>query len=137
MLLKALVVAFGAASASKTHVMTSKPVGNYKGSKTVLGEKIKATIDIKNATHLDLIVKGATSLTCLDEPYTFQGRDVVLADTSASDCVERKLEKKHAAFKGATYDMQKNTLTVDVQLHEKKVTGGERKIDVSLELDGE
>ena len=137
MLALRVLMCVGAAAASKTHVMTSRPTGPYKGSEKVLGEKIKAEINIKNASHLDLSISGATNINCVDEPYVFSGRDVLLADTSSTDCVQHKLDKKHAVFKSATYDMSKNSLTVDVTVHVKKLSGGERKIDVSLELAGE
>lgn len=62
---------------------------------------------------------------------------MLLTDHSSSDCVQHKLEKKNAQFEKATYDMHKDTLTVDVKIHHKKVSGGTRKIDVTLELSGQ
>lgn len=66
--LKAVFVSLLLTSTAAVHVMSSHPTGTYKGSKTVLDEKVKATIVLLNSTHLDLDISGAVSISCADEP---------------------------------------------------------------------
>lgn len=135
-MLRGIVLLLAASAVAAVHVQSMTPSGTYRGEKKLLGEKVKASIVLVNSTHLDLAISGAVNINCESEPYVFSGGEITLADHSSSDCVQHKLDKKNAEFRSAKYDARTNELTVDCQIHQKKISGGTRKVDVSLALQG-
>lgn len=94
----------------------SGPAGKYAGSKSVLGEKVQATLDFTNTSSLVLTITGAISLSC-QEDYTYSDPTITLTNAGTSgDCVHDELEKEHASLGDVTYDSGSNQITVKVKI---------------------
>ena len=51
-----------------------------------MGQMIGAILTLHNETSLDIHLEGALGITCDDEPYTFDGHDIVLTNRDKSVC---------------------------------------------------
>lgn len=98
------------------------PSGKYVGSKSVLGEKVDATINFESSSALELTIAGAISLDCTED-YTYSAPNIKLTNAgTAGDCVHDELSKEHASLDSSTYDSGSDQITVVVKVSFLKVT---------------
>ena len=84
---------------------TTTPTGTYKGTKSVLGQSVDATVTIDDASHFDFDISGVASISCKNEAFTLDGGkfSVPGADT-AGDCLHDALSQNNVALSSMTYD---------------------------------
>jgi hypothetical protein len=103
------------------------PSGTYSGTKSILGEKVSATVTIDDTTHMDLTVSGVVSVNCKGEAYNYDassGAVTVPGASKSGDCIHDTLQKNGASLQSVSYDASSDSVTVKV----KKI------IDVTLVL---
>ena len=92
------------------------PSGAYSGSKTVLGQTINTMVSVNSETSMDLTISGVISLSCSDEAYHLDGKDVIVDNIgTAGDCTHDALEENGVSLQSVTYDDSADTITVSVK----------------------
>lgn len=92
------------------------PTGTYKGTKSVLGQSVDATVTIDDASHFDFDISGVASISCKNEAFTLDGGkfSVPGADT-AGDCLHDALSQNNVALSSMTYDATSDEISVSVK----------------------
>jgi len=95
--------------------LNSSPSGSYTGSTSILGQTLNVEI-MATATTVDLIMDGATSLTCSDEAYTYANGEVTLTTAhDDGDCIHDNLDTIGAEIDYVRYDEATNSVEVKVK----------------------
>jgi hypothetical protein len=117
----------------------SAPAGSYVGSKTVLGQKISASINIDDASHADIGINGAISISCASEDYKYDGASTITlpGEDTAGDCVHDALAENKATIKSIKYDASGDTITVTAHYLINVAITLSKKSGLSMVLDVE
>jgi len=94
----------------------STPSGTYKGTKSVLGQSVDATVTIDDASHFDMDISGVASISCKNEAYTLSGgKFSVPGATTSGDCLHDALTSNNVALSSMTYDATSDEISVSVK----------------------
>jgi len=107
----ALFLAFAATA------MAASPSGTYKGSKSVLGQSVDATIVIVDDSHMNLEIEGPISLKCDGEQYTLDASSGAVTLPTAGnggDCIHDALAAHGGSIKSIKYDSSADSIDVSV-----------------------
>jgi len=89
------------------------PAGDYKGSKSVLGETINIDASFNSDNTLNLVFTGPLSLNCAEEPYVISGDAIDLPnDTKSGDCIHDALQSNSVTLEGITYDSSSDKIDI-------------------------
>jgi hypothetical protein len=104
------------ARAMEAMYSATTPTGTYKGTKSVLGQSVDATVTIDDASHFDFDISGVASISCKNEAFTLDGGkfSVPGADT-AGDCLHDALSQNNVALSSMTYDATSDEISVSVK----------------------
>ena len=95
---------------------TTTPSGTYKGTKSVLGQSVDATVSIDDASHFDFDISGVASISCKNEAFTLDGgKFSVPGATTAGDCLHDALSQNNVALSSMTYDATSDEISVSVK----------------------
>ena len=103
------------AAAMVAMVSAASPSGTYKGTKSVLGQTVDATVTIVDGSHMNLEIEGPISLKCDGEQYTLSGSSVTLPTAgTAGDCIHDALAAHGGSIQSITYDSSADSMDVKV-----------------------
>lgn len=96
--------------------LSSSLTGTYKGSKSILGYDIDATVTLEDSSHLDLKVTGSASVNCKNEAFTLSDGTISITNAGKSgDCIHDALANDDLTLKSVKYSSSSNTITVSVK----------------------
>ena len=105
------------AAAMVAMVSAASPSGTYKGSKSVLGQNVDATVTIVDGSHMNLEIEGPISLKCDGEQYTLSGSSITLPTAgTAGDCIHDALAAHGGSINSITYDSSADSIDVKVKV---------------------
>jgi len=114
------------------------PAGEYKGTKTILGDSI--TADMKFSTTgdgtVEFTITGPITLDCKNEAYTYSSGTISLTNIGSSDdCVAKAMSANHVTLKSLTYDESSDTVTADVKYSflDVKLTMNKQSGEITIE----
>jgi hypothetical protein len=89
------------------------PAGDYKGSKSVLGDTITIEVDILSSSALNLQFSGPLTLNCANEPYSISGSTITLTNINTQgDCVHDALQQNSVSIESISYDATGDDINV-------------------------
>lgn len=92
------------------------PSGSYTGTATVLGQSFVGKIVIESESTADLYLSGEVSITCEDEPFHMDGKNLVLDDIDEKgDCLHDTLHKYKVKLVSSKYDPKEDQVTLEVK----------------------
>jgi len=98
--------------------VNAAPAGTYKGSKSVLGQSVDATVTVVDSTHMNLEIEGPISLKCDGEAYSYDGSSAITLPNAgnAGDCVHDALAAHGGSINSITYSASANSIDVKVKV---------------------
>merc|ERR1711939_1066786 len=107
---------------SGAYHVDATPSGTYKGTKSVLGEHIDASITIDSTTKFDFSVQVpgiSINVNCKAEDYSLDassGAVTVPGASKSGDCIHDALSKNSASLKSVSYDSSGDKISVAVKV---------------------
>jgi len=96
--------------------LTGAPSGEYKGSASVLGQKITMDITSESTTTCHIVATGPVPVDCDKEAWTYANGVITLPNASkAGDCVYTALSAAGCSIAGITYDPTADQITVKLK----------------------
>eukprot|EP00299_Pterocystis_sp_00344_P016495 c8276_g1_i1.p1 GENE.c8276_g1_i1~~c8276_g1_i1.p1 ORF type:complete len:294 (+),score=61.08 c8276_g1_i1:1-882(+) len=92
--------------------------GTYEGEKTVLGQKISATMKIESSSTMKFTVSGPISISCDGEKFALSETGTTITFpglTDPDDCLKKALDNNNIDISSVTYDSASNTVTAKVK----------------------
>ena len=94
----------------------SSPIGNYCGSKTVLGYSLDGFVQFKTPLLLDLSITGDFNIDCPNEPYFFDGNYIILRNLySDGDCIHDNLNDNNIILNSILFDDTSNQIDLSIK----------------------
>eukprot|EP00301_Raphidiophrys_heterophryoidea_P008952 c13247_g1_i1.p1 GENE.c13247_g1_i1~~c13247_g1_i1.p1 ORF type:complete len:557 (-),score=154.31 c13247_g1_i1:122-1792(-) len=105
-------------SAIQTRARTAlaDPAGEYKGSKSVMGQTVDTVLVINSDGTLNFQVSGVVSINCNEEAFTFANNDIAITNINNNgDCVHDALSTNHVTLKEIAFNSASNEVTVTLK----------------------
>jgi len=96
--------------------LTGVPSGEYKGSASVLGQKITMDIASESTTLCHIVATGPVPVDCDKEAWTYSNGVITLPNASKTgDCVYTALSAAGCSIASITYDAASDQITVKLK----------------------
>jgi len=89
------------------------PAGQYEGTKTILGQTIKADVTFEAGNTVRFTVSGAVAIDCDKVAYTYSAPNLVL--DQSNKCIHDAESQLNVEILGSTYDAAADTITAKLK----------------------